>query len=169
MVTLRLTRCVPSCYRYLVRYYKHTLKSITASLQWNSMYMFYIQKVDKSFLFLKKRWESSLRRDLRHQVFSLLYCTTENRRMVSSQFFLWRNFILLPRPRRNLLTPLCSVSGSSSRYWSTLCSNRPVSRTMQEKKTPERNKLWDISVFQEVTKTCDCQGADKCGEGVCWW
>lgn len=31
-----------------------------------------------------------------------------------------------PRPLRNLLTPLCSVSGSSSRYCSTLCSNRPV-------------------------------------------
>lgn len=33
-----------------------------------------------------------------------------------------------PRPLRNLLTPLCSVSGSSSRYCSTLCSNRPVNR-----------------------------------------
>lgn len=32
--------CVPSCYHYLIRYYKHTLKSITDSLQWNNMYMF---------------------------------------------------------------------------------------------------------------------------------
>lgn len=38
---------------------------------------------------------------------------------------LWCRF-LLPNPFRNLLTPLCSVSGNSSKYCSTLCSNRPA-------------------------------------------
>lgn len=39
----------------------------------------------------------------------------------------------LPRPRRNLFTPLCSVSGSSSKYCSTLCSKRPAERGSKRK------------------------------------
>lgn len=44
VVTLQLTPCVPPCCHYLIRHYKHTLKSITASLQWNNMYMFSLKK-----------------------------------------------------------------------------------------------------------------------------
>lgn len=40
----------------------------------------------------------------------------------------------LPRPRRNLFTPLCSVSGSSSKYCSTLCSKRPAERGSKRKR-----------------------------------
>lgn len=59
-----------------------------------------------------------------------------------------------PRPFRNLLTPLCSVSGSSSRYWSTLCSNNPANGTEPEmKKEKEQNNL----ILQEVTITCSAK------------
>lgn len=40
-------------------------------------------------------------------------------------YFLWRNFILLPSPLRNLLTPLCSPLGKVSRYSWARTSNRP--------------------------------------------
>lgn len=39
--------CTVLLYRYLLMYYKHTLKRITASLQWNNMYMFTYKDVDK--------------------------------------------------------------------------------------------------------------------------
>lgn len=60
VVTLRLTRCVPSYYRYLIGYYKHTLKSVTASLQWNNMYMFIFLKRNKKVrIIIMQRLETS--------------------------------------------------------------------------------------------------------------
>lgn len=55
--------CTVLLYHYLLIYYKHTLESITASSQWNNMYMF-TYKERKT-----KKCGSSICRDVGHQVF----------------------------------------------------------------------------------------------------
>lgn len=171
--------CVPSCYTASLSHtgwQTHVEKS-HGHLE-NNMYMFAKDKVlgiiimqrqedirplvwldyVPSVLFVKEPHSVSWKQSWK--MFSLVKCSDP-----PSGLYLVCRLQNSPRPLRNLLTPLCSVSGSSSRYCSTLCSNRPVTRQPNITTT---NKLFSRAVCWEsmLAVTLTARGQCYCSSSL---